>query len=327
MMARILCVDDDINILAGFHRNLRKHFDITNALGGPAALKIIDEKEPFDVIVTDMRMPGMTGLEFLSLAYAKSPDSIQVMLTGAADMNTAMEAANSGRIFRFLVKPCAQEVLVATLKAAIDQHELRTHRTKLLDTAATAEALGELKTLSEKAQESEHISTLLRRNAPGESLALASLDKVTGLPAPAEAEVTIRAAAEAYGRAQVVVFALKLQHARARFGSAVADQIMHFAAQKLADELKAPWAAQGLCRWHGEAFAVIVPGEVDIDEIQGEAKNVASQPLSYHFETRTRDAFIPVKMAAAVLTNPSAEQLMARMTEFAQSQARDMATI
>jgi CheY-like chemotaxis protein/GGDEF domain-containing protein len=325
LMAKILCVDDDVNILAGFQRNLRKQFEITNALGGPAALKILEEKGPFGVIITDMRMPGMSGLEFLALAHEKSPETVQVMLTGAADMTTALDAANSGRIFRFLVKPCAQELLVATLSAALDQYELRACRSKALDAAIMPDAQQELEDLARKAQESELQANLVRRSTVEVNPTAVTTDKVTGLPSAVEAALVMRASAEASSGVMVVAFYIKLHHARTRFGASIADQIMNFASQHLANILKAPWAELGLFRWHGEAFVVVVPAGMELSELQVEAKNLVSQPLSYHFETRTRDAYVPVKITAAALFGDTGQEAIDKVDEFIKSQARESA--
>lgn len=133
MNRRILCVDDDPNILSGFKRALRKDFEIYTAEGGEAALSLIKEESEFAVIVSDMRMPLMDGVRFLSLARKLAPNSVRVMLTGNADQQTAMDAVNEGSIFRFLTKPCPPEVLAKTLNAGIEQYRLITAEKQLLE--------------------------------------------------------------------------------------------------------------------------------------------------------------------------------------------------
>src|ERR1700733_8122058 len=102
MSNRILCVDDDINILEGYQRALRKEFDITTAPGGEEALVKIRDEGPFAVVVSDMRMPGMDGIQLLTRIKQVAPESVRIMLTGNADQQTAMNAVNEGNIFRFL---------------------------------------------------------------------------------------------------------------------------------------------------------------------------------------------------------------------------------
>ena len=94
MSVKILFVDDDLNILSGFQRQFRKMFTVFTAPGGQVGLEVISEHGPFAVIVSDLRMPGMDGIEFLSHARKSAPDSVRIMLTGNADLHTAMEAVN-----------------------------------------------------------------------------------------------------------------------------------------------------------------------------------------------------------------------------------------
>src|SRR5450755_4488939 len=120
----ILCVDDDPCILDGFRRQLRKKFQIRTALGGAEGLEAMRNEGPFGVVVSDLQMPGMDGIEFLTQVRALSPSTIRVMLTGRADISTAMAAVNQGNIFRFLVKPCPPTIIEKVLEAALDQHKL-----------------------------------------------------------------------------------------------------------------------------------------------------------------------------------------------------------
>lgn len=100
-LEKILIVDDDKNLLSGIRRQLREHFEVTIAVGGAQALEALTEKGPFAVIVSDMRMPEMTGVELLGAFKERAPETVRMMLTGNADQNTAADAINSGSIFRF----------------------------------------------------------------------------------------------------------------------------------------------------------------------------------------------------------------------------------
>lgn len=133
MNNKILCVDDEPNILQGYKRTLRKDYDIFVAEGGPEGLALIASEGPFAVITSDMRMPGMDGVQFLSRVKEIAPDSVRVMLTGNSDQQTAMEAVNEGNIFRFLTKPCATETLAKTLDAGLEQYRLITAEKYLLE--------------------------------------------------------------------------------------------------------------------------------------------------------------------------------------------------
>lgn len=121
---RILIVDDEKNLLAGLERQLRGTFNIVTAEGGQLGLEAIKEKGPFAVIVSDMRMPEMNGIQFLVKASETHPDAVRMMLTGNADLETAMHAVNEGNIFRFLTKPCKQETMQWALADGIKQYRL-----------------------------------------------------------------------------------------------------------------------------------------------------------------------------------------------------------
>lgn len=129
---KILMVDDDPNVLAGFRRTIGRAFKLEYADGGNAALKLLAVSHDFAVIVTDMRMPELNGIEFIARARSLCPDSVYMMLTGNADQQTAIDAINLGQIFRFLSKPCSAELLEAAIRAGIRQYELVTAERVLL---------------------------------------------------------------------------------------------------------------------------------------------------------------------------------------------------
>ena len=130
---RILFVDDEPLLLEGLRRSLHREFDADLAASGPEGLEKIKKSGPFPVIVSDMRMPGMDGAEFLSQVRTIAPDSIRVMLTGYADMEAAMRAVNEGRIFRFLNKPVTPDDLALALRACLTQFELARREKELLE--------------------------------------------------------------------------------------------------------------------------------------------------------------------------------------------------
>jgi response regulator RpfG family c-di-GMP phosphodiesterase len=138
MDEKILCVDDELNLLLSLQRQLRKQFHIDSALGPEKALEAIEHEAPYAVIVSDLQMPGMNGLELLARAKELSPDSVRIMLTGQADLETAIAAVNQGNIFRFLTKPCSAEEMAHTLEAAMEQHRLVTAERSLLENTLRA---------------------------------------------------------------------------------------------------------------------------------------------------------------------------------------------
>ncbi|THB78969.1 MAG: response regulator [Desulfobulbaceae bacterium] len=133
MSDKILFVDDELHILDSMRRQLRKRFKVVTAEGGQEALEKFKTDGPFSVVVSDMRMPGMDGVELLSRIKEEYPDTVRMMLTGNADQETATEAVNKGQIFRFLNKPCPIPVLVTSLALALRQYKLLTAEKELLD--------------------------------------------------------------------------------------------------------------------------------------------------------------------------------------------------
>lgn len=129
----ILFVDDDVNLILGISRQLRKSFNLDTAEGPMEALKLIDANPPYAVIISDMRMPEMNGIELLAEVQQRSPDSVRMMLTGNADLETAMKAVNESNIFRFLVKPAAKDALCQAIAAGIRQYRLVTAERELLE--------------------------------------------------------------------------------------------------------------------------------------------------------------------------------------------------
>lgn len=131
--AKVLFVDDDEGILAGFRRTLGRLFEIDTALGGQEALATLAARGPYQVVVADMQMPGMNGVAFLERARMLAPDTVRIMLTGHADLQTALDAVNRGQIFMFLTKPCPTDDMIRSLETAVRQHQLATAGRELLE--------------------------------------------------------------------------------------------------------------------------------------------------------------------------------------------------
>jgi len=124
---KVLFVDDDPKVLAGIRRQLHRKMPIETAESGSAGIDAIGTQGPFAVVVTDYCMPGMNGIEFLTRVRQASPETVRMLLTGSADLHTAIQAVNQGNIFRFLTKPCSSEQLVEAIDSGIKQYR-RTHR-------------------------------------------------------------------------------------------------------------------------------------------------------------------------------------------------------
>jgi response regulator RpfG family c-di-GMP phosphodiesterase len=133
MTERILFVDDEPNVLNAIKRQLSNRFRIEMATTPQQALKAVTQNGSYAVVVSDLRMPVMDGIQFLSKVRDISPDTIRMMLTGNADLDTAIKAVNEGNVFRFLTKPCAEKELINVLNNGLKQYRLVTAEKELLE--------------------------------------------------------------------------------------------------------------------------------------------------------------------------------------------------
>ena len=124
MTERLLFVDDEASIRHGFERNLGFDYDLDTAESGAKGLELL-EKNEYAVVITDMRMPGMSGLEFLVRAHRMHLQSVFMMLTGNVDTETVDAAYREGRVFRFMNKPCPADELKVIIAEALEEYERR----------------------------------------------------------------------------------------------------------------------------------------------------------------------------------------------------------
>ncbi|GGC40541.1 hypothetical protein GCM10011386_35750 [Parapedobacter defluvii] len=115
----VLYVDDEENNLISFKATFRLKYTVYTALNGAQALQLIKEK-PIDIVITDQRMPQMTGVELLEEIIKINPDPMRILLTGYADMSAVIDAVNKGKIFHYLSKPWSEEELSNTIQRAYE---------------------------------------------------------------------------------------------------------------------------------------------------------------------------------------------------------------
>lgn len=130
---KILFVDDDTNILSAFTRQFHGKFTISTADSGSKGLDLLKSEGPFEVIVSDYKMPEMNGADFLEKAREISPASIRMLLSGQADMEGVANVINKGNIFRFLTKPCPPDLLLKNITDAFEQYQLMRAEKDLLE--------------------------------------------------------------------------------------------------------------------------------------------------------------------------------------------------
>jgi signal transduction histidine kinase len=126
-----LIVDDESAMLESMRHMFRRRYDVFTALSAAEAIKILESHE-VHVILSDQRMPGTTGDEFLALAREIQPDAVRLLYTGYADIQAVISAVNLGGIFRYILKPCEPDELAAAVKQAADQYELLSERRRLI---------------------------------------------------------------------------------------------------------------------------------------------------------------------------------------------------
>ncbi len=128
---KILYVDDEQNNLNSFKATFRREYDVTLAQSGPEALDIL-KNDRFEVIITDQRMPGMTGVEFLSSIITEYPEPIRMLLTGYADIQAVIDAINKGQIYQYITKPWDEQQMRVIISNAYEIFALRKENKELL---------------------------------------------------------------------------------------------------------------------------------------------------------------------------------------------------
>jgi response regulator RpfG family c-di-GMP phosphodiesterase len=131
---RILCVDDEPLVLEGLRDTLRRSFDVRVATSAADGLELLRaDPDAYAVVISDMRMPVKAGDVFLREARTVAPDAVRMLLTGYADLDSAIRAVNGAQLFRFLTKPCAPDELLRACAVALGQHRMITAERVLLE--------------------------------------------------------------------------------------------------------------------------------------------------------------------------------------------------
>lgn len=169
MTQRILFVDDEVNVLDGFRRTLRREYEFDTAVGGHEGLDLLAQ-HTYAVVVSDMRMPKMSGEDFLAEAHQVQPDAVQMILSGQANLDSTVAAVNGGNIFRFLIKPVEKAALCSALDKALGQYRLVTAERDLLQKtlSGAVEALTEVVGLvsPQVTKRTRHVVDIVEQVAP-----------------------------------------------------------------------------------------------------------------------------------------------------------------
>jgi len=138
---KILVVDDEPDNLDLLYRTFYREYKVLKATSGPAALELLAQEGEVAVIISDQRMPMMSGTEFLSLTATQYPDIIRIILTGYTDVEDLVEAINAGKVFKYVTKPWEAEELKTVVRQALDTHNVLKARTRELFRTLRQESL------------------------------------------------------------------------------------------------------------------------------------------------------------------------------------------
>ena len=138
---KILVVDDEPDNLDLLYRTFHRDYKVLRATSGPDALELLQSEGDVAVIISDQRMPMMSGTEFLSLTATQYPDIIRIILTGYTDVEDLVEAINAGKVFKYVTKPWESEELKGLVRQALDTHNVLKARTRELTRTLRQESL------------------------------------------------------------------------------------------------------------------------------------------------------------------------------------------
>jgi diguanylate cyclase (GGDEF)-like protein len=230
---KILCVDDETQVLEGLSLQLGRRYEVLTALSGAEALQILQREERISVLISDMRMPRMDGATFLARARSIAPNAGRILLTGQTDLRSAIAAVNEAQVLKFLSKPCPPPELHAAVETAIEHY-----------------------------RQSSTATTGLRRTLTAQII---SQDPVTGLASrsyfnAALSEICADAGGAGPARSCAVLFINieNLGDINAVQGHSVGDQVLQVLARRLREHCQ---SALCIGRWGDEEFAVLQPSD------------------------------------------------------------------
>ena len=162
MPYKILIVDDEPANLRALERLFRQEYEVLTANSGTEALELLTQHD-VALLITDQRMPGMTGIELLKKTMSLRPRMVRIILTGYTDVEALVEAINCGEVYRYITKPWSNEDLRVTIKRALEnyetnrkRHELQLANERLMSVLKEIQQLASLEALREL--DDEHVT-------------------------------------------------------------------------------------------------------------------------------------------------------------------------
>jgi response regulator RpfG family c-di-GMP phosphodiesterase len=277
---KVLFVDDEAPVLDGYQRLLRQEFTVQTALGGEQGLAIMRTTGPYAVVVSDMRMPGMNGAEFLAHVREKAPNTIRILLTGHADFDVAIEAVNRGNIYKFLTKPCKKEVLTEAINSGLAQYR-----------AAEADV-----EIIKKAQ------LIGRSKVEWDSADLCQWDNFegpAGLPGPSQARSELEARFGTDAQCFVVLIKLTLlQTVETRYGEKAAADYLKKAVEFLSTSLK---TNDRIFHWSRDVLMMIIRRHISPAAVRMEVTRLAGTSPQQLVEANQRQIMMATSMTFDLL--------------------------
>ncbi len=268
---KILFVDDEPLVLDGYKRMLHREFEVDTAVGGEAGLLSIRDHGPYSVVVSDMRMPGMNGAQFLAQMRKTAPETVRMLLTGYTDLGAAIDAVNEGNIFRFLTKPCDRATLVEALKLGVAQHHTAVAEKEILEKAKTVQCPASDLNASDVCQWDN-------REGP------------TGLPGPTQARACLTPHCGVDPQCYVVLFKLPvLQTIEQRYGGEAASDYLNFIAQFLMQSLRSD---DLLFHWGWDVLMAVVQRQNSVFSTRLEVARITIACHEYLIEKDGRSIMI-----------------------------------
>lgn len=263
MSDKILFVDDDASVLEGYRRILHREFAVTTASGGEQGLAMIRVGGPFAVVISDMRMPGMNGAEFLAKVRVKAPDTVRMLLTGYSDLEAAIQAVNEGSIFRYLSKPCGKDVIVKAIESG-----LAIHRSMAAD-----------RELVKKAQLVTHAAIDWDREDMCQG---SSFKKLAGLPGPSEAREYLKPLFSPNSIHYVILVKLSvLQMIEERYGCEASEDYIQSTIRFLMHGLS---SSDRLFHWSRDVLMMVVKRQVSTIALRMEIARLMQTQREYSTE-------------------------------------------